>query len=62
MMFGGTLSVKRYGEAYRANRTDHWQWRVSGSRGRGVAWTLYRLMSPKRQTQIRDKVTPKVVP
>jgi hypothetical protein len=48
-LFGGT--VKEMGA--RNNAKAHWRWSVYGGRARGVMMTLYTLMSPRRQTQIR---------
>lgn len=46
--FGG--SIKR-----REQRGDaFYSWCVSGARARGVAMTLYPILSPRRQKQVRD--------
>ena len=40
----------------RSNNPRHnhaWVWQTSGARARGIMMTLYALMSPKRQLQIR---------
>lgn len=47
-MFGGRLVQYKYGKAQPA-----WHWCTSGKRARGIAMTLYPLMSPKRQQQIK---------
>jgi len=50
-MFGGKIlkSSNKYKE--RTWTVDHWQ--VYGSRARGVMMTLYKLLSTKRQAQVR---------
>lgn len=45
-LFGGTIAD------YREKRNTY-HWWVTGSRARGVMMTLYSLVSPKRQEQIR---------
>lgn len=50
-MFGGTIrTVKRR----RAQWNQASVWVATGSRGRGIALTLYPLMSDKRKEQIRS--------
>jgi len=43
-IFGGTL---------RLNKRGMYIWNVSGARARGMIFTLYLLMSPRRQKQMR---------
>lgn len=50
-MFGGIID-KRKPRGFKTNKLQH-VWRVSGSRARGVAMTLYPLLSQRRQGQIR---------
>ena len=49
-LFGGSL--RSYPLRQGANTA--WRWAASGARARGVAMTLYSLMSTKRQGQIRN--------
>jgi|ERR1700694_251987 len=48
---GGTISKhirnKEHGEIY-------YQWRTSGARARGIALTVFSLMSERRKKQIKD--------
>lgn len=46
--FGGTITINAYDYL-----EPIYRWNISGSRARGVMLTLYRLMSPRRQKQIR---------
>lgn len=48
-LFGGNIKAQRP----RENQQPHWRWWVCGSRARGVMLTLYPMMSPRRQGQIR---------
>jgi hypothetical protein len=52
-LFGGTI-----GEQTRrnpgANHNRAWVWRVYGARARGVMMTLYPMLSPRRQKQVRE--------
>ncbi len=54
-LFGGAI----YAVSHARNRSaggkgkDGWEWRACGARGRGVAMTLYPLLSQRRQSQIR---------
>jgi hypothetical protein len=47
--FGGSVGARRG----RPNQSSFWVWQVSGARARGVMMTVYALMSPRRQEQIR---------
>ncbi len=47
--FGGSISA-RLGKGRKHGLNV---WRVSGARARGVAYTLYQMMSPRRRRQIR---------
>lgn len=49
-LFGGSLVARK---ASNPKHSDFWCWRACGARGRGVMMTLYTLLSPKRQSQIR---------
>jgi hypothetical protein len=44
-IFGGSLKSANYGTC--------WRWGTYGPRARGVMMTLYKLLSPKRQSAIR---------
>jgi hypothetical protein len=44
-LFGGSIGLNRTTGVYR--------WTVSGARARGLAMTIYGLLSPRRQQQIR---------
>lgn len=51
VLFGGTL--RQYGPyARNKNSNPYWLWTTSGARARGIAMTLYPLLSVKRQEQI----------
>lgn len=51
---GHIASVKRQ----RANWSDIYVWQISGYRAAGIMMTIYCLMSPKRQGQIRKILVP----
>ena len=51
-LFGGTL--KQY--TYRKTRLL-WKWSAHGGRARGIALTLYSLLSERRQGQIRNAIS-----
>jgi len=51
-LFGGGLK-QRPAQGSLPNQQPQWIWSAHGSRARGVMLTLYSLMSPKRQGQIR---------
>lgn len=46
-LFGGNVTM------YNGGNGPIWNWSVCGSRGRGFIYTIFRLLSPRRQTQIR---------
>lgn len=52
-LLGGSVKL----EPRTGNRSDIWVWNSFGPRARGVALTLYCLLSPKRQEQIRRMLT-----
>lgn len=49
-LVGGHLRKK---DAQTVTSNDYWIWWTSGSRGRGIMLTLYKLLSSRRQQQIR---------
>ena len=49
-IFGG--SIRSYPSG-RPRQSPHYTWRVCGARARGVVFTLFSLLSKKRQTQVR---------
>ena len=53
-IFGGRIALNR-------KQSEKWQqtstWRVSGGRARGVAMTLYPILSPRRQSQVRKMLS-----
>ncbi len=53
-LFGGSIHHLR---AHKEGQSDYFQWAISSSRAMGVMMTLFRLMSPRRQTQIRAALT-----
>ena len=59
-LFGG--SAKQYNLHGRDNNKPIWRWSVSGAKGRGLAMTVYVLMSAKRQAQIRHALHPTKYP
>lgn len=52
-LFGGALSLRQPKPTRHYINKPIWSWYISGSRARGVALTLYLLLSEKRQGQIR---------
>lgn len=54
-LFGGSVTIHRQGSSRRRGlrARDGEMWTVRGSRARGVMMTLYSILSPKRQQQIR---------
>jgi len=44
-MFGGRVSKE--------SSREMWRWVISGARGRGFLMTIYGLLSPRRQQQVR---------
>ena len=48
-LFGGSVRPV----AAREHRSAHWRWSATGARARGVAMTIYPMMSAKRRAQIR---------
>lgn len=50
-LFGGNVTLYRMGPTN--NRRWIYHWHVAGSRGRGFIWTIYCLLSPRRQEQVR---------
>jgi len=51
-LFGGSVSGRRDGCR---------QWSVSGARARGFAMSVYGLLSPRRQEQIRGALLPGII-
>ena len=49
-LLGGTISHR---DSKNPNHSSHFVWSTSGARARGIAMTLYKLMSAKRKAQIR---------
>ena len=49
-IFGGQIYFR---PRHQSNRQDFWQWQKAGSHAVGIMMTLYGLMSPRRQEQIR---------
>jgi hypothetical protein len=52
-LFGGSVSPYTM---KRPRPKQFWTWRASGARGRGVAMTVYSMMSARRQEQIRNAI------
>ena len=52
-MFGGTIAFRK---RENPKHSDIHIWSVCGSRARGVMMTLYSIMSPRRQEQIRKSL------
>src|SRR5438034_11777328 len=59
-LFGGTIrQINRANDRARElHSRDSQEWAVAGGRARGVMMTLYALLSPKRQAQIRKALAP----
>lgn len=57
-LFGGTIRTIRRKEPRLGfkNSQDYYTWNASGSRARGFLMTIYTLLSPRRQAQIRSKM------
>jgi hypothetical protein len=51
-MLGGRIYLRRRVDKPKAQK-NRWLWTIGGARARGVMLTIYPLMSPKRQLQIR---------
>jgi len=49
-IFGGAIYTANRN---RDNEQDGWQWAATGARARGIIMTLYVIMSPRRQAQIK---------
>ena len=47
---GGSLKP----QGKRGTHSSHWRWNAYGNRARGIMMTLYTLMSPRRQEQIKQ--------
>jgi hypothetical protein len=54
-MFGGVMRLRKKAKAH---HKDCWIWYTDGSRARGIALTLYPLMSSLKQAQIRRGLQP----
>ena len=53
-MFGGAVSRKYRTCGYSKDKDSyHVRWRACGGRARGIMLTLFHLMSPRRQEQIK---------
>lgn len=50
-LFGGSLCLRHHSNP---QHSDHWNWEVCGSRARGVALTLYVLLTQHRRNQVRS--------
>ena len=55
-LFGGSI-VPHTRAGNKHGWQASWTWRASGARARGIALTLYPLLSARRQTQIRGMLT-----
>ena len=51
--FGGNIRLVKRGANNFLPSSEIYEWTVNGGRARGVAMTLYSLMSPRRKLQIR---------
>lgn len=51
-LFGGNLYLDSNRYKYGLNNKPIWIWKCSGVRARGIAYTLFSLMSNKRKHQI----------
>jgi hypothetical protein len=56
--FGGSLLLNDRFSKDRPNDRPKWQWKISGKQAAGLAMTIYPLMSPGRQEQIRKALAP----
>lgn len=52
-IFGGRIT-KKAPEANRLSRKGFYRWGIAGARARGVMYTLYTMMTIRRQAQIRS--------
>src|SRR5262249_38765227 len=52
-LFGGHIWIRRRGSGHQ----DMWVWYLHGARAIGLMMTLYSLMSPGRQAQIRGALS-----
>jgi hypothetical protein len=51
LLFGGRIQKRR--SRNKLSDNAQWAWTVSGARARGVGMTIYPLLSPRRQAQMR---------
>lgn len=51
-MFGGSICCRKSGKS-----AGMYAWKVTGQRARGLAMTLYPLLSPRRRAQVRAMLT-----
>lgn len=51
-LFGGTIS---YTKSRNASDRGCFAWQVSGARARGVMFTLFSFLSPRRRMQLREQ-------
>lgn len=52
-LFGGSLYLELKNNK-NSKHKDIWWWKTYGARARGIMMTLYSLMSPRRQAQIKS--------
>lgn len=53
-LFGGPICVVSQRSNKLARQSSIFDWTVSGERARGVAFTLFTFLSPRRRKQVRE--------